>query len=766
MFAALGRFTFQYRWFIALAYLALVAPAVWLSTGLFERLVGGGFEDRSSESYAVYAGLEQEIKVGGADLLALYTAAEGTTVDDIEGYTAALEALARIEKDAGVVSTASWYTTQAPQLITKDKHRTFVLIALRGDDGVKGATMKRLAPLMEAPPLSLQLGGVIPVNLAVTETIASDLQRAEAIAFPITAFLLLLFFGSGASASLPLALGAFSIAMALAALRILTYATPVSVFAVNLVTLLGLGLAIDYSLFMVNRYREELQRGLAARVPAGTPTKVSLTSSSLPSDVEAAVVKTVSTTGRAVAFSGITVAASLCGLFAFPQMFLRSMAIGGIIVALGAVALAVTLLPALLAIFGRHINALKVPGIRTDLKEPEKTFWFRVALAVMKRPILIAVCVAVPLILVGTPFLRFNPSFPDYRVLPPDMPAFIANDILDKEFQGKQISPVDVLVATPTRALDRQNLEKLYDLSQRMEKMANVTQVSGLFTLLPGVPKDVLLDKLSLAKDKQDPQAQMGIDAFSNGNYFRFAILLDTPLNDAKSIALVREIRSWEIEGLDIKIGGPTAFLVDLKDTLVDKSPTMIAIVCLVMFIVLFLVFGSVTLPIKAMVMNALSLTASFGAIVWVFQDGRFSNALQYVPLGISDCTAPLLMFSIVFGLSMDYEVLLLSRIREEYVRGGDNEKAVAYGLARTGSLITRAALLLFVVIVAFGTSHIIFMKSLGLGMALAILLDATIVRGLLVPALMKLMGKWNWWAPAPLVAAWKKLGLSDLDHD
>jgi trehalose monomycolate/heme transporter len=764
MFAALGRFTFKYRWIIALVYAVLVAPAVYLSTGLFERLVGGGFEDRGSESYAVYAGLEEKIKVGGADLLALYTAPSGSTVDDIEGYTAALEALARIEKDPGVVSTASWYTTQAQQLINKDKSRTFVLIALRGDDGVKAATMKRLTPLMEAPPLTLQLGGVIPVNAAVTETIASDLQRAEAIAFPITAFLLLLFFGSGASASLPLALGALSIAMALAALRILTHVTPVSVFAVNLVTLLGLGLAIDYSLFMVNRYREELQKRRAD--PNSIPTGTTITQASDLEKVEAAVVHTVTTTGRAVAFSGITVAASLCGLFAFPQMFLRSMAIGGIIVALGAVALAVTLLPALLAIFGMRINALKVPGMRTDVKEPEKSFWFRVALIVMKRPILVAFVVAVPLILVGTPFLRFNPSFPDYRVLPPDMPAFIANDILDKEFQGKQISPVDVLVVTPTRALDRDNLEKLYALSQRMEKLPNVTQVSGLFTLIPDVPKDVLLDKLSLPKEKQDPQAQMGIDAFSNGNYFRFAILLDTPLNDPASIALVREIRTWEIEGLDVKTGGPTAFLIDLKDTLVDKSPTMILIVCLVMFVVLFLVFGSVTLPIKAMIMNALSLTASFGAIVWVFQDGRFSNALQYVPLGISDCTAPLLMFSIVFGLSMDYEVLLLSRIREEYVRGGDNEKAVAYGLARTGSLITRAALLLFVVIVAFGTSHIIFMKSLGLGMALAILLDATIVRGLLVPALMKLMGKWNWWAPAPLVAAWKKMGLSDLEHD
>ena len=743
MFVALGRFTFRHRWLIAAFYALLVLPMVYLSTGLFERLRGGGFEDRSSESFQVYTDLEREINVGGADVLALYTAPSGT-VDDIEAYSAALEAITRVEKDPGVVTTASFYTTSAPQLINKDKTRTFVLIALRGDDGVKAATMDRIRPLLEAKPLELQLGGVIPVNAAVTETIAKDLQRAEIIAFPITAVLLLFFFGSGASASLPLALGALSIAMALTFLRLLTHVTPVSVFAVNLVTLLGLGLAIDYSLFIVNRFREELPR----------------------LGVEEAVIKTVNTTGRAVTFSGITVAASLLGLFAFPQMFLRSMAIGGIAVALGAVALAVTLLPALLAIFGKHINALKLPGARTEVRDVEHSFWYRIAYLVMRRPILVAIGVAVPLLLMGAPFLRFNPSFPDYRILPPDEPAFIANDILDKEFSGKQISPVDVVVKTQGRALDRENVEKLYELNARMAKLPHVTQVSSLFTLIPDVPKDVLLEKLSLPKDKQDPQAQMGINAFSNGEYFRFALLLDAPLNDTASIALVRDIRTWEVPGLEIGVGGPSAFLVDLRDTLVDRSPYMILIVCIVMFVVLFLVFGSVTLPIKAMIMNALSLTASFGAIVWVFQDGRFANILQYVPLGISDCTAPLLMFSIVFGLSMDYEVLLLSRIREEYVRTGNNEIAVAHGLARTGSLITRAALLLFVVIVAFGTSHIIFMKSLGLGMALAILLDATIVRGLLVPAAMKLMGKWNWWAPAPLVKLWKKMGLSDLEHD
>jgi RND superfamily putative drug exporter len=743
LFARLGRFTFRHRWIIAGIYAVLVVPLIILGLPVFSKLKGGGFEDPKSESFQVYLDLEREIKVGGADILALYTARD-TTVDDIEPYTAAIEAITRVEKDPDVVTTASWYTTQAPQLISKDKKRTFILIALRGDDGTKAVALQRLKPLLEAPPMELQLGGVIPVNSDVAATIADDLKRAELIAFPITAILLLIFFGSATSAALPLTLGALSIAMALAFLRVLTMFTSVSIFAVNLITLLGLGLAIDYSLFIVNRYREEL-----------------------PSlGVEGAIIKTIATTGRAVAFSGVTVAASLIGLYAFPQMFLHSMALGGIAVVLGAVALAVTLLPALLAILGTRINSLKIPFASIHLKDVQDSFWHKIAYGVMKRPILVAVAVAGPLIVLGVPFLRFNPSFPDYRILPPDHAAYIANATLDREFEGKQMTPIDVLVKTPGRALDKANLEKLYEISQRLEKLPHVKQVSGLFTIIPNVPRDVLLEKLSLPADKQDPTVQLGINAFSHDSYFRFAVLLDITFNEPESIALVREIRTWEVPGFEINVGGPCAFLIDLRDRLVERSPIMIAVVCCVMFLVLFFVFGSVTLPLKAMFMNALSLTASFGAIVWVFQDGRFHKLLRYEPLGISDCTAPLLMFSIVFGLSMDYEVLLLSRVREEYVRCGDNEAAVAHGLARTGSLITRAALLLFVVIVAFGTSHIIFMKSLGLGMALAILLDATIVRGLLVPATMKLMGKWNWWAPGFMVDLWHKAGLSDLESE
>ena len=285
--------------------------------------------------------------------------------------------------------------------------------------------------------------------------------------------------------------------------------------------------------------------------------------------------------------------------------------------------------------------------------------------------------------------------------------------------------------------------------------------------------------------ERDDKTTLMGIDAFAAKSTMRFAILLDMQYFKPQSLALVQAIRDIEMPGLDIKVGGPGAYLIDLQEILTTKAPWMLGTVVLVMFVVLFLVFGSVTLPIKAMLMNALSISASFGAIVWIFQDGRFADThtwanplgrclpdalcsgglLQYTPLGISDAVAPLLMFCIVFGLSMDYEVLILSRIQEEYKKTGNNELAVATGLAKTGRLITSAALLLVVVIGAFGTSHIVFMKSLGVGMGLAVLLDATIIRALLVPAAMKLMGDWNWWAPAPMKRLWKKFGFDDVSH-
>ncbi len=748
MFQKIGHFSFRHRIAILVVYALLLPVLVWGAATVIPKLEGGGLNVPGSEAERTFKLMEQEIHVGSADVLALWTAEVGT-VDDIEAYSAAFEAIARVEKDPGVLSHVSWYETGAPQLITKEKNRTFLLITLKGNDNDRYKTLERITPLLQAAPMTTQIGGIVPVAYSVQRVIAADLVRAESVAIPITALLLVIIFGSLASASLPLVLGVMALLMSLTGLRLLCEVGPVSIFAVNLASLLGLGLAIDYSLFIVTRYREELQKD---------------------NDVENALVRTMVTTGRAVAFSGVTVAASLLGLFFFPQMFLQSMAKGGIFVVLGTVVLALTLLPALIGVIGTRIDALRVP-FAPRYSDGEDGFWYRVASLVMKRPVLTALGVLIPMIIVGIPFLRFDPAFPDYRILPREEAAFVANEILDREFDGDQLTPIDVLVKVEGNVYSRENLEKLYQLSHTLEHIADnrpeLTKpkvVSGLFTLVPGIDKETLFAKLTTPREvleKEDKTVLLGMDAFARGSYMRFAILLDFQYNKPEALGVIQAIRDLQVDGLEILAGGPGGFLIDLKENLVERTPWMVGTVCLVMFIVLFLVFGSVTLPLKAMLMNAISISASFGAIVWVFQDGRFSDILRYTPLGISDSTAPLLMFSIVFGLSMDYEVLILARIQEEYKKTGDNDLAVARGLARTGRLITSAALLLVVVIGAFGTSHIIFMKSLGLGMALAVLLDATIIRALLVPAAMKLMGHWNWWAPAPLkkLADWIGLG-------
>ena len=457
----------------------------------------------------------------------------------------------------------------------------------------------------------------------------------------------------------------------------------------------------------------------------------------------------------------------MIGLFLFPQMFFRSIGMGGLAVVLVAVTLALTLLPALLAVLGPHIDAFRVPFAAREAAAGEETsgFWHRVAFGVMKRPILTIIGVGGPLLLLGSPFLKFEASIPDYHILPEGNPVRAAAQQLDVDFMPFQATPHEVVVRTEGRALTRPNLEALYALGERIAAVPGVAQVDSVFTLRKGISKQTLIDAFCKPEAEQDSNVRAALAAFTREDHMRFSVVSTVPFNNRIALAQVAALRATTPPpGGRVMVGGATAVLLDLKHDIDARAPGMVLLVGIAMFIVLFLVFGSITLPIKAMLMNSLSLTASFGAIVWVFQEGRFEGVLHYKSLHISDATQPIIMFAIVFGLSMDYEVLLLCRVREEFLRTGDNTLAVARGLARTGRLITSAASLLVVVTAAFATSEIIVGKTLGVGMALAIAIDATVVRALLVPATMRLMGSWNWYAPQPLLALWQRLGLSDLE--
>ena len=742
MLAAVARFVVRRRAVVIGLYAVLAPIALVLAGSVLTLLKAGGFEDPGRESWQAFELIQREFGAGTGDVIALYTTDTGT-VYDVAVKARITSVISRLEQEPGVGAIQSVYSTSAPHFVSRDQIRTFLLIDLLGDEQKKIETFLRLQPVFAADNLTVQFGGLIPTNHSVFETIRSDLTRAELLAFPLTALVVFLVFGSPASVGVLLAAGGCGILFAFAALRGIVVVSDVSIFAINTIMLLGLGLAVDYSLFLVNRFREELPaRG-----------------------VEGAILHTMETTGRAIAFSGITVAASLCGLFVFEQMVLRSLAVGGIVVALGSVVLALTLVPALLAVIGTRIDAWRLPFLTpTEDARSQDNLWYRTAIAVMKRPLMVAILIAVLLLSLALPFTRFSGTIGDWRILPAGEPVRVTNEILDAEFAPNQGTPHLVLVTMPGDALAPDNLQQLAALTERMSKLPGISRVDSVFTFTPDMSISEATD-LVLERDLDNRYVEALLKTFVKGHWMRFSLVSAQPFDDKLSMEQVSALRAMSTSEMPVQVAGYAAALTDLKAAVREQTPWMIAIVMGVMFVILFLAFGSVTLPAKAMVMNALSLTASFGAIVWIFQDGRLQSLLDYSPLGFSDATLPLVMFAIVFGLSMDYEVILLSRIREEYARCGDNSRAVAVGLARTGRLISSAGALFLVVVAAFATSKMVFMKALGVGMALAIFLDITIVRAMFLPAIMHLMGRWNWYTPKSLKRLCQMSGVRDLER-
>jgi putative drug exporter of the RND superfamily len=537
--------------------------------------------------------------------------------------------------------------------------------------------------------------------------VEKDLRMAEMLAFPLLFLLSLLFFRSGVAALLPLMIGGLAIVGTFLLLRVANEFVEVSIFALNLTTGLGLGLAIDYSLFVVSRYREEI----AKSGPGAEAMK-----------------RTMNTAGRTVLFSSLTVAAALASLMVFPQRFLYSMGLGGALVALLAATIALTVLPAVLALLGHRVNAWAPSFLQRraerDATVTESGFWYRLSHLIMRRPIGIATATAVLLIVLGIPFYSLKFTSVDAQVLPESASARQVDNVMRAEFPPFHDTPNLLLVehATP-QALSAIQRE--------------VSQVEGIGQVQP---------------PQQLGNGDAVIQAYSKQSY------IDDTSRDA-----VKAIRDLPVpEGSQLLVGGAAAGFVDLQSSLISHGPIALAIVIVATLIVLFLMTGSVILPVKQLVMNALNLSAVFGILVFVFQDGRLEGLLDYRGQGALEQTMPILLFAVVFGLSTDYGVFLLSRIKEAHDSGIQSSEAVAVGLERTGRIVTAAALLFAIAIGAFATSQIIFIKENGVGTALAVLIDASLIRALLVPSLMELLGDWNWWAPKPLRRLHRRFGLSE----
>ena len=726
MFAGIANVVVRRRRLVLILAAVAFALAGGIGGGVAEHLSSGGFQDPDAESSRASELLEERFGQGVPNLILLVTAEDGT-VDDGPVVDAGRRLTEELAAEDGVAQAISYWTVPgATPLRSEDGRRAMVIARIEGTQNEVNERVEELAPKYKEARdvIDVGVGGFSEVFREVGTTIESDLARAEAIALPLTLILLILVFGSVVAASLPLAVGALSVIGTFFILRMLASVTEVSIFALNMTTAMGLGLAIDYSLFIVSRYREELRQGF---------------------EPGEAVRRTVQTAGRTVAFSALTVAVSLAALLVFPLAFLRSFAYAGIGVAFSAAIGAVVVLPAILAALGHRVD--KWTLWKRSTPEEGTGFWHTMSLRVMKRPIPVATSVIVLLLLLGGPFLHIAFGLPDDRVLPEEASSRQVHDVLRDEFSTAEAFALSVVAP---------------DSGDPFAVGADITAYAAELSSLDGVARVDALTGSFVDGKQTAPGGPAGlrfVGADNQGTYL--SVVPDIEPYSAEGEALVADIRSMAAP-FDVQVAGPSAELKDGKASLFGRVPLAIAIICLVTFTVLFLMFGSIVVPLKALVLNFLSLTATFGAMVWIFQDGHLSGLLDFTATGTLDTTTPILMFCVAFGLSMDYEVFLLSRIKEEHDRSGDNVASVALGLERTGRIVTAAAVLIAVVFIAFATSGVTFIKLFGVGLTLAVLMDAFLIRATLVPAFMRLAGEANWWAPAPLRRFHDRFGISE----
>ena len=714
MFDRLARFVYRRRRLIGIGAVAFFAVAIVIGGSVAKHLAPYGNDDPATESVRAddlldakgYRGTSVVVLVRGAPV----------SSPQMHRRVAGIERTLRARHD--VAGVHGFYDTGVRYFVSRDGRATYLAVALRptADKALQNAGNAIADQLSQKP--GVEVGGYAVATEQVNKQTESDLRRAELLAFPLLFLLSLLFFRSLVAAALPLLVGGLAIVGTLLILRIAATVGSISIFALNLTTGLGLGLAIDYSLFMVSRYREELaRRGVdVTDVPAARTERAD------------ALRATMRTAGRTILFSSLTVAAALASLIVFPQRFLYSMGIGGAAVALFAALIALVVLPAVLSLLGPRVNALAPAFLERraerDAKPMQTGFWYRLSRFVMRRPLPIAVASAAVLIGLGLPFWHIKFTSVDAQVLPTSASARQVDTALRTEFPPYRDTPIQVVVDGGGA-----------HAAQRVD--AELRDARGIATVEP-------------------PQRVHGgvslIDAISTH-----------PWIDQASKDTVNRVRDLpDPSGSTVLVTGASAHFVDFQSSLAAHLPLVLAIVIVATFVIMFAMTGSVVLPLKSLLMNVLNLSAVFGILVLVFQDGNLEGLLGYTSQGAIEQTMPILMFAVAFGLSTDYAVFLLSRIKEARDRGASDSESVAMGLERTGRIVTAAALLFAIAIGAFATSEIIFIKENGIGTALAVLIDASIIRALLVPSLMEMLGKWNWWAPGPLRRLHRRIGLGE----
>lgn len=743
VFYRLGLSAARYRWAIVAFWLALVPLGLVFAPKARDVLQPGGFTNPRSQGAQAVRLLHEEL---GASLSTLTVAFHSPALQVRDPrYTVEMDrVLDPLRAHPAVQRIHTWVSTENDRVIAPDGLTTYALVGLDLDM----ARAQRVLPELKAliPPSDLEVlltGG--PAAYADIELVSHrDLARAETISLPLAAAALVMVFGGLVAAGVPVLVGGISVLLTLSLVYFLGQVTEVSIFAQNIATMLGLGISIDYALFVVSRFREELGRN---PLSPGERVKVRARDG-----VDQAVALTMATAGRAVFFSGVTVLLGLLGLMTFDYMMLRSIGLAGALVVAVALAASLTLLPAVLSLLGPRVNALALPGPGSAGILPARGggFWVALASSVAKRPLPVFLAVLCLLLLLGLPFLRARLGAPDVTVLPKDVESRRGFDLLREKFGAGEVAPAFVVVEAGGPILTREHVGALYDYTRAIERLPGVVRVESIVNLGPAIGKAQYQLLYADPARIQDPTARQALGLLAGGRVALVTVVTEYAPVASEAHELVRRMRDLSPgPGLRSYAGGAAAELMDVVADLYGQFPRALLFIVVTTYVALALQFRSVVLPAKAVLMDGLSILASYGALVLIFQDGHLSRLLGFTPEGVVDATVPIVMFCVLFGLSMDYEVFMLSRIREEYDRLGDNAAAVASGLEQTGRIITSAALIIVAVSGSFALAGIIVIKALGIGMAIAIFLDATVVRALLVPATMHLLGRWNWWAPS-----------------
>ncbi len=745
MFRRWGHFVARHRVAVLLMSLVVMALPVPLIPAGMDKLSAEGWDDPHSQSFQVGQSLAKDFGQTGSEIFIIFSS------DQIQASDPAFQeemqnALEPLRGRPEVLGIYDYVTTGADRFNSKDGHKSYALIQISTPVGDAGPILTEFRNLVKTSTLTQEFGGGVAATESFNNLVSADLRTQEGISLPVTLILLVFVFGSVVAAGLPLAVGLLTIPATLGGIALIALLTDTSIYVVNITTVLGLALAIDYSLFIVTRFREEL-----ARLPVADAIGIAM-----------------ATSGKAVLFSGVTVAIGLLGLTFFPMFALRTMGIAGAIVVSLAVFFALTFLPAMLALLGPRVNRWRVRNVAPP--DPGGNgLWHRLALLVMRRAVLVMLAVLLLLLSAGLPFLNVNFAMPGMEMLPKGDESRSAFESLMNDFPQAETDPV-VVVARPVAGwmTDPGNLARLQQVVESASQLSAGGRVESIFDFIPGGDSTSAGGTAGLLAGAP-PELAARAQRYLTASAARLDIIAPVAANSPESKDLVRELRALDDEGglgLQLLIGGTTASNMDLVDGIVDRVPRALAFIVVVTYVVLFLLLGSIFLPFKAIIMNLLSITASFGALVWIFQDGHLQTLFRFEPVSYVVPTTPVMMFCILFGLSMDYEVLMLSRMKEEYDRSGDNTRAVALGLERTGRVITSAALIMVALFGAALFDRSMILKSMGVGMAIAVLVDATIVRALLVPATMRLMGTVNWWAPAALKRLQARAGMAETSEN